>query len=208
MNRLRPLAWRALFPANLSATDEIGWLRLPGAAATEASGDLWPQLARAADSKFERPCARRQVELETLDQGRGAILSDAASGTYEHLAPEDIFLWERMDGTRNQIDLVVDFCLKFKALVPARVAGLVELLRAEGLLSEPPDTVYSKLQDRLVRGTFVGRVTYISQTFLQREFAISGIDGLLKRLYRGGGRLLFTGPAQILFLLIAVLGLC
>src|SRR5947208_933273 len=113
MRRLRPRAWRDLFPANLSAADEVSWLTLPGEDDPASPADLWQQLARAADAKFERPRARQSVEIEHLDQNRGVILSQATSGIYVHLAPEDLFLWERVDGTRNQIDLVVDYCLHF-----------------------------------------------------------------------------------------------
>ena len=87
MKRLGPRAWRDLFPANFSAAEDVGWLTLPGANDPAVAGDLtatgglWQQLARAADPKFERPRARQPVEIETLDQNRGVILSQAASGT-------------------------------------------------------------------------------------------------------------------------------
>ena len=199
--------WRRLFPTELASGSSGGWLALfPSPIATDG-GELWAQLAQATDPRSERPRARRDVAAERLPGDAGAILSDPERGVYAHLANEDLFLWERMDGTRTQVDLVVDYCMRYKALAPARVAALVESLRAQGLLEEPPDELYPRLQARVVGATPMGRVNQITQTFLAREFAISGIDAAIGWIYRSAGWLLYTWPAQVLLWLIALAGL-
>jgi putative peptide zinc metalloprotease protein len=206
MSTLRPGQWRDLFPKDLPASDSLGWLSLPADPGPD-SGDLWPQLAKAVDPRFERPRAKAGVAVERLPGDKGVILSDDKSGAYVHLAPEDFFLWERMDGARTQIDLVVDYCLRYKAMAPARVAALVESLRAQELLVEPPDQLYLNVQKRLTENTFMGRVWAFSQTFLQREFALGGVDGIVGAAYRRGGWVLFTRPVQIGLWLISLAGL-
>lgn len=204
MISLRPRAWRDLFPADLAVSADDAWITLP--AAPPDSSELWGQLAHATDSRHEHPQARPGVAVEQLAGDKGAILSYDEQGIYMHLAPEDLFLWGRMDGTRTQINLVVDYCLQYKALAPARVAALVESLRAESLLVEPPDELYPKLIKRLVDATPMGRINKIVQTFLQREFAIGGIDAVVGRAYRAFGWLIYTWPAQVVLWLIAALG--
>ncbi len=199
-----PGRWAELFPAAARISTPEPWAVGPVEPASTPEPDpLWTQLGRATDPRFEKPLARGSVRVEQLPGDKGTILCDDQSGAYVHLAPEDLFLWERMDGTRTQIDLVVDYCLRFKSLAPARIAGLVETLRAEGLLAERPDVVYPKLGDRLRRTSFAGVLQFISQTFLAREIAIGGIDGGLGALYRAVGWVLFTRPALLLFWLIA-----
>lgn len=199
--------WRKLFPA--AFPDDVDWkatLTWPAGASAD-SGELWTQLTKATDARLERPRARSGVTVEQLPDNKGAILSEDKSGAYVHVTLEDLFLWERMDGTRTQIDLVVDYCLKFKAMVPARIAGLVETLRAQGLLDEAPDEVYPKLRDRLLGETFMGRVNGFIQTFLQREFAVSGIDGVVGAVFRRGGWLFYTRPALATLWLVTLTGL-
>lgn len=203
-----PRRWAELFPAGARTTPPEPWALASLETLTTAGPDpFWAQLGRATDPRYEQPRGRGGVRVEQLPGDKGAILCDDQSGAYVHLAPEDLFLWERMDGTRTQIDLVVDYCLRFKSLAPARIAGLVETLRAEGLLAERPDEVYPKLGNRLRRTTFAGVLQFVSQTFLAREIAIGGIDGGLGALYRAVGWLLFTRPARLLFWLIAGSGL-
>jgi CRP-like cAMP-binding protein len=199
--------WRRLFPAELASDDTADWSALLDGPAAPDGGELWAQLAQATDARFERPCARPGVLIEQLPDDNGAILSDHERGVYVHLPPENLFLWERMDGTRTQVDLVVDYCLRYKAIAQARVAGLIESLRAEELLAEPADQLYLKLRERLLKSTPMGRVNQIIQTFLQHEFAISGIDQAIGRIYQAGGWLLYTWPAQMLLWLLGGAGL-
>ncbi|MBI4788803.1 MAG: hypothetical protein HY782_17360 [Chloroflexi bacterium] len=205
LTALRPHSWRTLFPTSIAAPETTDWIA-PPAADRDDNGELWRRLAKASDAKLEKPRARADVEIERLGEDKGAILSHAEHGIYFHIASDDLYLWERMDGARSQIDLVVDYFMRFKALAPERVAALVEQLRANGLLTEPADEVYPKLEQRLRRATPLGILDAITQTVVQREIAIGGIDGRLDRLYRAGVWVAFTRPAQLAFWAIALMG--
>jgi len=159
-------AWRRLFPGDLASDGAAGWTAAVPVPDEPEGGELWSQLAHATDARYERACARPGVAVERLPDEKGAILSDHELGVYLHLPPENLYLWERMDGTRTQVDLVVDYCLRYKALAPVRVATLVEDLRAEKLLAEPADELYPKLREQVLKTTPMGRLNQITQTFL------------------------------------------
>src|SRR5690349_8642757 len=103
--------WQRLFPADLASGDTADWQALLAHPAEPHAQELWSQLAHSTDARYERPCARPGVVAEQLPNDKGVILSDQEHGVYVHLPPENMFLWERMDGTRTQVDLVVDYCL-------------------------------------------------------------------------------------------------
>lgn len=199
--------WQRLFPAEQPLAGASEWSTLLSRPVEADDSTFWTDLARAADSRFERPCRRPGVLIEHLPGNKGVILSHPESDVYVQLAPEDLFLWQQMDGVRTQIDLVVAYTLRYKAMAPARVAALVELLRAEGLLADPPDTLYSRLQESLPGTTSLVRLNRLTQTLLMREFAIGGIDDLLSRAYQAGGWLLYTRPVQAFLWLVATAGL-
>lgn len=202
--------WSQLFASAPPPESSAEWADLLPDSLPPAGGELWIELAKATDSRYERPRTRSGVQVERLAKDTGAILwydEGEKEGAYIQLAPEDLFLWERLDGQRSQIDLVVDYCLRYKTLGATRVAALVESLRDQKLLSEPPDTLYPKLKERLYNQTFSGLISKLTQTFLQREFAVGGIDRFLTRLYAGGVWLLYTKPVQLICWILASSGL-
>ena len=201
-----PRNWSSLFSQGLAQSTTEGWLEIPLEPEESGSAEFWPQLTQTVDPRYEQPCARQAVTLEVLPGEQGAIVSEDKEGIYLHLAPQDVFLWERMDGTRTQITLVVDYCLRYKALAPARVAALVEMLRANNLLSEPPVLLYTNLWQRLVNGTVMGRVNQLTQFFLQREFAIGGIDNAVGFLYKYLGWVFYTRPVLAGLSVVALVG--
>jgi len=209
VTRLRwfgPRTWSSLFNRGLAQPATEDWLAIPVESQETGSGEFWAQLTQAVDPRYEQPLARKDVAVETLPGEQGAIVSEDKEGIYLHLSPQEVFLWERMDGTRTQITLVVDYCLKFKSLAPARITALVETLRANNLLAEPPVTLYSNLWQRLNNGTFIGRVNQFSQFLLQREFAISGLDKAVGLFYKTIGWLFYTVPVLIVLSAISLLG--
>src|SRR5258706_12592450 len=116
--RLRRLTWRGLFAAE-APPDAAAWFSLP-AEPDPSPNAFWSGLTKAADPKYERPKAQPNITVEKLPAEQGVILSDSGRGVYVHLANEDHFLWERMDGTRTQIDLGGDYCLTYRRLRPAK----------------------------------------------------------------------------------------
>jgi CRP-like cAMP-binding protein len=198
--------WLRLAPVDLAGA-AAGWDVVSARPGAEDHSEFWSTLAHGVDPRYEHPEARQDVIIERLPDEKGAILTDEKRGVYTQIAAEDLYLWERMDGSRTQIDLVVDLVMKFKMLSPARIAGLVESLRAQGLLTEPPDELYQKLRIRLQQSTTLGRINAFTQTILRREFAISGVDTLVGIVYQRGGWIFYTLPILIAFIAISVTGL-
>jgi CRP-like cAMP-binding protein len=202
--------WHKLFAKGTDSDSPVEWQALLGDAVNipDDAPDFWKQTAKAIDPRFERPHARPEVTVEPLpDVNAGSILCDEKNGTYLQLASEDVFLWQRMDGTRTQIDLVVDYMMQYKAMAPARVAELVETLRSQGLLGEPPDELYMKVVQRIERSTLKGAFGAFTSNILYHEFAIKGIDGLITAVYKAVGRVVYNRPAQIIFWLVSLTGL-
>ncbi len=134
------------------------------------------------------------------------VLKNPATKTYYRLSDRDHFLWERMDGRRTVKDLVVAYFLEYGSFAFARVAALVEGLKAGLLLSERPVNVYQRVRGRLLRRRPQYRLARVWQSFLQRQFTIGGLDRALSGVYRRVGGLLFARPVLILYLLVTVLG--
>ena len=86
----------------------------------------------------------------------------------------------------------------------ARVASLVEALKAGAFLRDPPVDVYRQVRERLQRRRLAFYLNQVWKAFLEKDFAIGGLDRVFGDLYRWGGWLLFTWPAQILYLVIDI----
>src|SRR6266536_698929 len=61
---------------------------------------------------------------------------------YVRLAPEDEFVFRRIDGRRSVQELVLVYFREYRVFAFERVAGLVQQLRAAGFLADPPADAY------------------------------------------------------------------
>ena len=184
---------------------------LERAAAQPDSGKvgLWAWLFGILDFASYRPIASRQTIISALADREGPyyIVKNPQSHTYYRLSARDHFLWELMDGTRTVKDLVVSYFMEYGSFAFSRVATLVSALRANGFFVDQPVNIYSSLSTELGRRDPRTRLARAWQGFLQTPFAIDGIDGFFGQVYRRGGRLLFTRPAQVLYILLSLVGL-
>ncbi|MBN1667797.1 MAG: cyclic nucleotide-binding domain-containing protein, partial [Anaerolineales bacterium] len=177
--------------------------------ASDSSQSIWNWLAEKLDLAQTRPQAAAGI-LSSRLTGRGEvyfILKNPHTHTYFRLSDKDYFLWERMDGSRTVKDLVVAYFMEYKALGFGRVTGLIEGLKKRSFLSEPPVDVYSQVRTQLERRTPQGQLSKLWGGFVEKQFAIQGIDSWLGNLYNRLGWLFFTRPAQILLLLVSLAGL-
>ena len=148
------------------------------------------------------PRAVQGVVISRLSDRNGVyfVIKNPAAGTYYRLSERDHFLWQRMDGTRTVSDLVVAFFAAYGAFAFERVTGLVAALRANRFLTDPP------ARPQLQRRSSGLRVATLWRAFLQKQFAISGMDRFLSAIYARGGWLLFTWPPQVLFFFVSLIG--
>jgi len=170
---------------------------------------LWAWLKEKVDLTQYKPEAAPGVVARQLTgrEGEYVILKNPGPKTYYRLSGRDHFLWQRMDGTQTVKDLVVAYFLQYGSFAFARVATLVEGLKANLFLTEQPVNIYRQVHHELQRRRLANRLARLWQAFLQTQFAISGLDRFLGWVYRWGGWLLFTWPLLILYLIVSAVGL-
>jgi putative peptide zinc metalloprotease protein len=182
----------------------------PVAAATTSPGPgLRAWLQQQTDIAHYRPQAVPEAEASKLHgrEGPYIVLKNPRTKTYYRLGDRDYFLWQRMDGTRTVKELVVAYFLEYKAFAFARVAGLVQGLRASQLLTDEPLNLYGYMHAQLESRKPGVRLAGIWSAFLGKQFAISKLDGFITAVYRLTGRLLYNRPALVLYILLSVAGL-
>ncbi len=187
------------------------WARLQNASSQpEGRGPgLRAWLRDKVDLALYKPEAAHGAVFSRLvgREGEYYVLKNPATKTYYRLSDRDFFLWQRMDGNHTIKDLVVEYFLEHGSFAFARAARLVQGLKASYLLSERPVYVYRQVRAQLQGRRPGHRLAQVWSAFLQKQFAIGGLDRFVTSCYRSGGRLLFAWPLQLLFLVIGVLGL-
>lgn len=193
----------------MEAASLWGTLRQATGQADEGGLGLWAWLREKVDLAQYRPQAAAGVVSRQLSgrEGEYYVLKNSASKTYYRLSERDYFLWQLMDGTQTVKDLVVAYFLQYGSFAFARAGTLVQELKANLFLAERPLYVYRQVRDQLQRRRPVHRLAQVWRAFLQKQFAISGLDRLVGAIYRWGGWLLFTWPLQVLCLILAAVGL-
>jgi putative peptide zinc metalloprotease protein len=191
------------------STSSLESAQTPTEYPTEQVWGLWAWLKEKVDPAFYRPMPVPDVVVSPLAgrDGDYYVLKSPAHATYLHLSARDFFLWERMDGTRTVKDLVVAYFLEYGSFAFVRAAGLVQKLKAGYFLVEQPANVYQGLRRRLEARRTGYHLGLVFRAFVQRQFAIRGLDRLVTGLYRWLGRWLFTWPVQLVVLGVSALGL-
>jgi len=193
----------------MEATSLWGRLREATSQPDEGRLGLWVWLKEKVDLTQYKPEAAPGVVARQLTgrEGDYYILKNPSPKTYYRLSDRDHFLWQHMDGTQTVKDLVVAYFLRYGSFAFARVATLVGELKVNLFLTEQPVNVYRQVRHQLQRRRPSHRLSQVWQAFLQKQFAISGLDRFVAWLYRWGGWLLFTWPLLILYLIVSVAGL-
>ena len=170
---------------------------------------LWGWLRDKLDISQYQPRALTDIVCSQLEgrQGTYYVLKNPLTLTYYRLSERDYFLWQHMDGERTVKDLVVAYFMEFGAFAFARVATLTKELKANHFLTDPPMRVYRPIIIEILRRRPSYRLDQFWRAFLQRQYPINGLDGMVGSIYRWGGRLFFTLAAQVLMLIVIFSGL-
>ncbi len=171
---------------------------------------LWQWLAQQADFARERPRRRTDLEctqFESARLGSYYVLKNPARGSYLKLAPEDHFLFSRMDGEHTVRDLLLAYYREFGSLAFSRVLGLIRELKEGGFLHQEQPRLMSYLRRRCARRDWLGRLAALGQAVLHKELAIGGIGHWVEALYRAGGWLFATAGARVLYVFVVAAGL-
>ncbi|MBV9327822.1 MAG: cyclic nucleotide-binding domain-containing protein [Chloroflexi bacterium] len=176
---------------------------------SEGKFSVWDELHDLVDVVAYRPRLRDGLvwsKLRTVQGEDYVIVQNPQTATYIRLSPEDFFVFELMDGSRTVQELVVAYMLEFRKFALARIARIVVDLRFNQCLVDKPYATFQLLSRKVRRrtiGTFLDDYLGI---FLNREFPIKGIDGILGKAYRAGIWILFTRPVVWLLALISAIG--
>lgn len=193
---------RALDPCELLALRRADLLEALGE--DRRMGERMLELLRLRDRPRQAPGIqahhRATATGETI-----TTLKDPERGTYYRLSPGGWFVWQRLDGEHNLRDLTLEYLTEFKAFAPQAVAetvgGLAEAGFAEGV------RLGAGVMESVDRPTGWQRTLEAARRTLEWHASVRGVDAPISRLYRGGVRLLYTWPGQILLAVVALAGL-
>ncbi len=134
------------------------------------------------------------------------ILKNLRNDTYVRLSEEQVFVWDELDGDASVQDIAMAYMIRYGKLAINSLVLLLDQLQQKGFLEDPLLNVYGAVDETVAHRRANVWWRRLLRAFLNKEFAVQGIDGLIARTYRWGGRLLFTRPCQVMFLLVALIG--
>ena len=170
---------------------------------------LWDWLRQQLDLALYHPKNNPDTEVSELT-GRGGtyyVLKNTVEKTYYQLGERDYFLWQRMDGRNSVKDLVVAYFMEYGSFAFARVASLVNRLKANRMLADQPVNAYGHIRFRLLNRDPGYRLQRFGSAFMQRPFAIGGMDRVVGKIYRSVGWLFFSKPFLVFYFLVSVTGI-
>lgn len=170
---------------------------------------IWDWLAEKLDLAQACPQAASGIVVSQLVNREGTyyILKNPAHNTYFRLSAKDYFLWQRIDGNHTVKELVVAYFMEYKVLAFGRVSSLLEGLKNQFFLVEQPVNVYQQVRTQLDHRNPQARLAQLGRMFIEKQFVIKGLDKRLTRLYEKGGWMFYTRVAQILWLVVSLVGL-
>ena len=177
-------------------------------------GGIWETIrARIEYATFvPRPIADiERADLRHRDGTPYAVLKnprgDGGAGLYLRLEPDDIALFELMDGTRQVQDILVVHLERSGVFALDRLARLTAALGASGFFGEERPRVYERLAIMKAFDDPITRAALFLRRLIVWDIARwSNADIAVRRLYRWGGRFAFTPVGALLVVLLCAAG--
>ncbi|MBN1963922.1 MAG: hypothetical protein JW910_04715, partial [Anaerolineae bacterium] len=144
-----------------------------------------------------RPRRKSGYALKKLTDHTGQtywILKNLREDTYVRLSEEQVFIWEELDGDASVQDIAMAYMIQYGKLAVNSLILLLDQLQQKGFIEDPLLNVYGAVDASMARRRANVWWRRLLRAFLNKEFAIQGIDGLITRTHRLGGFLLFTLP--------------
>ena len=168
--------------------------------------DIWANLAERVDAATFRPKLASDIEIRIFRLRWGNDYAVAANPRdLLHLTLE---VWEAelaqgLDGTRTVGELIIERLGQDGDLDADVVVDLIQILTSNGFLDPRQVDVAEALTTALEPRGLRHDLRRFGRTF---EARWDGADGLVRRLYQGGLRWLFTPVAATLLVLMAIAG--
>jgi putative peptide zinc metalloprotease protein len=138
---------------------------------------------------------------------RNFILKNTVTDRFLLLTEHEAFLWDQMDGKTSLQEIATAYVLKYGEFDFDIIPNVIRKLQRAQLLTLTPT---SRLRQALARnrGRRVVKAMETALTGLERiNISSKRVQPLFLRLYRWGGRLLFTKAAVLICLALGVAGL-
>ena len=157
----------------------------------------------------DRPRQVPDIVVSRRTSADGAVittLKDPRRSAYYRLSPQGYFIWQRLDGRHTLRDLTLEYLVAFKVFAPQAISGMIEGLVIAGFVEakRARREVADKAGESLSRSR---QLSDRARRLVEWHVSIPSPDTALSRLYRSGGWLLFTRPAQILLAAVGITGL-
>ncbi len=173
----------------------------------EDRSHVWEHLARAADPSTWKPKLAEATEWRLFRQHWGndyGLVANASHDVHFRLEPWETEILPFMDGSRRVGQIIVDRFGDEGDLNAGAVVRLVLSLNEGGFLDPNPLDTDAIVADRLDTAGPARRRLRTFAKSLQIEW--SGADRFVRRLYDDGFKYLFTIPAAIISVVVALGG--
>jgi putative peptide zinc metalloprotease protein len=169
---------------------------------------VWESLKERLQITAYYPQANQDVIVNQIsDRGKTYIvLKNPVQKTYIRLSESEFDIWSQMDGKTSVQDLIVENYMKTGEFARNKVLRIVEQLNRQYMLVNPPVYVWSQVSQAVQQRSWLSRLGAPAQKILTQQLSIKGLDGIIDKIYRYGGWLFYTKVAQVLFLIISILG--
>ncbi len=176
---------------------------------------VWETLRERLDYAKFTPLPNPDIERADLTRRDGRPYTviknphgDRGAGTYLRLEPEDVALFELMDGTRTVQDILIAHLERDGVFAVDRLARLTAAMAANGFFGEERPRMYERLaRQRAMRDPLV-RISLWLRRFIVWDIARwKNADTAVQRVYRWGGRLAFTPLGAALIGIVCVAGI-
>ncbi len=224
--RQRNSLWTAANDETLIIRPRVNIWEAPLPLATKRSQDLWETvdgetliIKRDAPTLWAKPAVRNFAkykpqratgwalkELQTANGEPYWVLKHLTRQSYLRLDEQQVFLWNMLDGSHTVQDLAVEHFVKFAVFNVEWLTGFLGQLEQKGFLLEQKADVYVTANKQTLRRTVQFKLWQILGLIFQSEIGFP-VDGFYAALYRVVGWIAYTRVVQVLFFLVAVLGL-
>jgi putative peptide zinc metalloprotease protein len=161
-----------------------------------------------AHSDNFRPQAMEGWALKHLANDKAGdyfILKSLNQPIYLRLNERDVFFWKMMDGRHKLRDMLIAYLQTYHALGADRLNDLLDELIEKGFLMNAMKK--EKVTPRDASKRRLAGIRKMLGAFIQTQFSVPGVDGLITRFYTRFAWRFYTLGGQIALAAITLLGL-